>query len=190
MTLRLVSQFLGFAFLLAAQTPPVPVMPAGVAADFDVEYSTVGARVAMDIVRPRIEPSEARPAVILVHGGGFRRGNRQSYLPLAIKLAERGYVAATVSYRLAPRHQFPAPVHDVKAAVRFLRANAARFQIDPDRIGAFGSSAGGHLALFLGLTPDVKELEGAGRIKSFRAVFPVWSTTTGQLILRNPMQRA
>ena len=86
-------------------------------------------------------PSEKRPAVVLVHGGGFRGGARQSYLPVAIKLAERGYVAATVSYRLAPRHQFPAAVEDVKAAVRYLRANADRFGIDPDRIGAMGGSA-------------------------------------------------
>ena len=102
------------------------------------------------------------PAVVLVHGGGFRRGRPASYLPVAIKLAERGYVAATVSYRLAPRHQFPAAVEDVKAAVRFLRANADRFGIDPDRIGAMGGSAGGHLVLFLGLTPNVAEFEGTG----------------------------
>ena len=71
--------------------------------DADVEYSNVGARVAMDIVRPKTASSERRPAVLLVHGGGFRAGNRQSYLPVAIRLAQRGYVAATASYRLAPR---------------------------------------------------------------------------------------
>lgn len=130
--------------------------------DLDIEYSNVGQRVAMDVIRPAATSSEKRPAIVLVHGGGFRRGTRQSYLPMATKLAERGYVAATVSYRLAPRHQFPAPVEDVKAAVRFLRANADRFGIDPDRIGAMGGSAGGHLVLFLGLTPNVAEFEGTG----------------------------
>jgi acetyl esterase/lipase len=137
-------------------------MPDSVLHEPDIEYSNVGARVAMDIVRPRAASFEKRPAVILVHGGGFRRGARQSYLPTAIKLAERGYVAATVSYRLAPRHQFPAAVEDVKASVRYLRANAGRLGIDPGRIGAIGGSAGGHLVLFLGLTPDVRELEGTG----------------------------
>lgn len=86
---------------------------------------------------------------------------------MAARLAARGYVAATVSYRLAPRHQFPAAVEDVKAAVRFLRANAARFGIDPDRIGAMGGSAGGHLVLFLGLTGNVPELEGTGPNREF-----------------------
>jgi acetyl esterase/lipase len=146
--------------MLLSQAPPA--IPGTVIHDADIEYSNVGARVAMDIVRPRAGSSEGRPGVVLIHGGGFRAGTRQSYLPVAIRLAERGFVAAMVSYRLAPRHQFPAAVEDVKAAVRFLRANAARFGLDPDRIGAMGGSAGGHLALFLGLTADVQELEGSG----------------------------
>ena len=159
MSFRLFVPFLCCAWSVFAQAPPP--MPATVVHEADLEYSNVGQRVAMDIVRPRAA-SEKRPAVVLVHGGGFRGGARQSYLPVAIKLAERGYVAATVSYRLAPRHQFPAAVEDVKAAVRYLRANADRFGIDPDRIGAMGGSAGGHLVLFLGLTPNVAEFEGTG----------------------------
>ncbi len=72
----------------------------------------------MDVVRPR-KQSGRLPAVVCIHGGGFRADSRESYLPLCIRLAQRGYVAATVSYRLSPRDQFPAPVHDVKAAVRW-----------------------------------------------------------------------
>ncbi len=140
-------------------------MPADVIHEANIEYSNVGGRVAMDIVRPK-EPG-IRPAVLLIHGGGFRRGNRESYLPMAIKLAQRGYVAATASYRLAPRNQFPAAVHDAKAAVRFLRANAAKYGIDPEHIGALGSSAGGHLVLFLGLTAGVPEFEGSGPNREF-----------------------
>jgi acetyl esterase/lipase len=142
------------ALLLLAQTPavpPIPAMPATVAHGADVAYSNVGQRSAMDIVRPK-NATGPLPAILLVHGGGFRRGHRNSYLPIAIKLAERGYVAATASYRLAPRHQYPAAVEDVKAAVAFLRANAAKYSIDPARIGAMGGSAGGHLVLMLGLT--------------------------------------
>ncbi len=131
------------------------------AAEFkDVEYSNVGQRVAMDIATPAGDGPF--PAVLLVHGGGFRRGTRDSYWPLAQRLAERGYVAATASYRLAPRHQFPAAVEDVKAAVRFLRARAAQYKIDPSRIGAMGASAGGHLVLMLGLTAGIAEFEGTG----------------------------
>lgn len=126
-----------------------------------IVYSTIGGNMKMDVVRPR-SATGPFPAIVCVHGGGFRGGTRQGYLPFAFKLAQKGYVAATVSYRLSPMAQFPAPVHDVKAAVRFLRANARQFQIDPDRIGATGRSAGGHLVLFLGLTGDVEEFEGAG----------------------------
>ncbi len=143
-----------------AQQPRTPAIPDDVVAEMDVEYSRVGERMAMDIVRPRAKGPH--PAVVAIHGGGFRRGSRTSYLPLCIKLAQRGYVAATVSYRFAPRHQFPAPVEDVKAAVRFLRANAAKYDLDPLAIGTTGGSAGGHLALMLGLTGPMRIFEGSG----------------------------
>jgi len=148
------------SFCLIAQPKPVEV-PADVQADLDVEYSRVGERVAMDIFRPK-NATGALPAVLCVHGGGFRAGSRTGYHALAIKLAQRGYVAATASYRLAPRHQFPAAVEDVKAAVRFLRANAKKYGLDPDLIGATGGSAGGHLVLMLGLTGDSKAFDGTG----------------------------
>lgn len=138
-----------------------PPPPAGVFVEADVQYSNVGGRLRMDVVRP-LKGEAPFPAVVCIHGGGFRAGTRQRYVPIAYHLAQQGYVAAVVSYRLSPMAQFPAPVEDVKAAVRFLRANAAQFQIDPDRIGAVGGSAGGHLALMLGLTSDVAEFEGPG----------------------------
>ncbi len=123
-----------------------------------VEYSRVGEKMELEIALPK--GGGPRPAVLAIHGGGFRAGKRDSYLPLIQKLADRGYVAATVDYRLSPRHQFPAAVEDVKAAVRFLRANSAKYGIDPDRIGVVGGSAGGHLALMLGFTPGL--FEGSG----------------------------
>ena len=149
---------------LLSQNTELPSIPNDLIWEPNIEYWATGGRherLEMDVVRPRDIKGPA-PAVVLIHGGGFRAGARQSYLPLCIKLAQRGYVAATVSYRLSPRYQFPAPVHDVKAAVRWLRANARRFGIDPDRMGAVGGSAGGNLALFLGLTGGVAELEGDG----------------------------
>jgi len=146
------------SFALPADTPTIP---ADLIADKEIEYSAVGAPQTMDIVRPR-EASSPLPAVLLVHGGGFRAGTKEGYLPLAITLAKHGYVAATVDYRLAPRFRFPAAVEDVKAAVRFLRANAAKYNIDPKHIGALGGSAGGHLVLMLGLTAGVPEFEGSG----------------------------
>jgi acetyl esterase/lipase len=147
--------------VLFAQAAP-PQVPATVLADRDVEYSAVGGRQTMDILRPREAYATPRPAVLLIHVGGFRNGSKDSYIALAVKLAEHGYVAATANYRLAPRNQFPAAVQDCKAAVRFLRANAAKYNLDATRIGALGGSAGGHLALMLGLTAGVEDFEGSG----------------------------
>ena len=112
---------------------------------------------------PGPRPATGRfPRFVCIHGGGFRAGAAPGDDGLCIRLAEQGYVAATVSYRLAPKYQFPAAIHDVKAAVRWLRANAKKYNIDPDRIGVTGGSAGGHLAQFLGVTADVKQFEGDG----------------------------
>ncbi len=154
-----------FGFVLAsslgAQQTPAPAPPSGVTLQADIEYSRVGGPIAMDVVMPT-EGDGPFPAVVCIHGGGFRAGNRKSWLKVAYLLAQHGYVAASVSYRLSPKHQFPAHVEDVKAAVRFLRANAAKFRIDPNRIGATGGSAGGHLALMLGVTGGVDQFEGSG----------------------------
>src|SRR4051794_25618116 len=124
-----------------------------------------GPALAMDVVRPRA--SGTYPGVVLIHGGGFNGGDPKALLPLAAKLAQAGYVAAAVSYRFTPRFQFPAQLHDVKAAVRFLRSNAERFSLQPDKMCAVGRSAGGTLALFLGLTRGVARLEGWSDYKEF-----------------------
>lgn len=143
--------FLLFAITAAAQTVPDNVL-----FEKDVQYSQ-GNRLAMDIARPKGDGPF--PAIVAIHGGGFVGGERSFHHPTILKLAGRGYVAATVSYRLAPANMFPAAVQDVKAAVRFLRANAAKYAIDPERMAAIGGSAGGHLALMIGLTPGVPEFE-------------------------------
>jgi acetyl esterase/lipase len=104
------------------------------------------------------------PAIICIHGGGFRAGTRDGYDGLCQQLAKHGYVAMTVTYRLSPKYQFPAAVQDCKAAVRWARANAATYKIDMKRIGVMGGSAGGHLALFLGVTTHVPEFEGEGNL--------------------------
>ena len=113
-----------------------------------------------------------RPALIFIHGGGWVLGNRNVHNKEIRQAAERGYVAISISYRLmkidrtkepqtaAPN--FPAQVHDAKAAVRWLRANAAKYQVDPDRIGVVGFSTGAHLALMLGLTDPSEGMEGEG----------------------------
>jgi acetyl esterase/lipase len=137
-------------------------IPDDVVFESAVEYSNPdNQHLQLDIARPKTGDGPF-PAIICIHGGGFRAGNRNGYDGLILKLAQQGYVAMTVSYRLAPKYQFPAAVHDTKAAVRWARANAAKYKIDPTRIGTTGGSAGGHLAQFLGVTADVKEFEGDG----------------------------
>ena len=127
-----------------------------------IVYSTPnGEALALNMARPKPD-SGLRPAILCIHGGGFRAGKRESYDNQCKKLASKGFVAVTITYRLAPKHQFPAAVHDCKAAVRWLRANAAKYNIDPTKIGVTGGSAGGHLAQFLGVTANVPEFEGTG----------------------------
>ncbi|HEV3299461.1 MAG TPA: alpha/beta hydrolase [Planctomycetaceae bacterium] len=139
-----------------------PQVPAGVTWQPNVEYSNPNdEHLQLNLARPSLGDGPF-PAVLCIHGGGFRAGTREGYDALCIKLAERGYVAATVTYRLAPRYKFPAAIHDTKAAVRWLRANAATYKINPERIGVMGGSAGGHLAQFLGVTAHMPRFEGDG----------------------------
>lgn len=145
-----------------AQQPARLAVPENVVFEPNIEYTNPdGQHLQLDLARPRMGEGPF-PAVVCIHGGGFRAGTRQSYDGLCLRLAQQGYVAVAVSYRLAPRYQFPAAIHDVKAAVRWLRANASRYHLDPDRIGVTGGSAGGHLAQFLGVTGDLKRFEGDG----------------------------
>jgi pectinesterase len=103
---------------------------------------------------------QLRPAVLLIHGGGWRSGDRSQHIPMAQRLAEAGYVAVTAEYRLSTEAQYPAAVHDLKAAIRWLRANARQYGIDTNRIATLGFSAGGQLAALLGATGNVPALEG------------------------------
>ena len=129
--------------------------------EYDVVFATRGTRkLRLDFCRPKGDGPF--PVVVCVHGGGWVGGHHHGFRKQIAWLAENGFAAATVEYRLAPKDKFPAQVHDVKAAVRFLRANAARFRIDPKRVGAWGASAGGHLVSMLGLSGPKDGLEGDG----------------------------
>ena len=138
-------------------------LPAGVRADEDITYATAsGIELQLDIYGPADAVRGPFPAVLIVHGGGWDAGSRQMERPLAKHLAARGYVAVPVSYRLGAPGRFPAALHDLKGAVRWLRANAAKYRVDPRRIGTIGGSAGGHLAALLGASNGVASLEGDG----------------------------
>jgi acetyl esterase/lipase len=165
---------LNFAFVLILFTAPVRAadlaVPDGVAFERGIEYANPdNQHLQLDLAQPK-DGAGPYPAILCIHGGGFRAGTRDGYDKLCLSFAQRGYVAATVTYRLAPAYQFPAAVQDCKAAVRWLRANAAKYHIDPARIGVTGGSAGGHLAQFLGVTAGVKEFEGEGNPEQSSAV--------------------
>ena len=113
----------------------------------------------MTLYRPA--DSGQYPVVVLVHGGGWLIGTRWWKSWYGHRLAENGYIAATIDYRMLPRNPFPACLHDCKAAIRWLRLHADEYGIDSERIGVLGDSAGGHLALFLGVTLPSDGLEGA-----------------------------
>jgi acetyl esterase/lipase len=137
--------------------------PEGVEVLRDVEYGRGGGRaLKMHILRPEKAPRTPMPVLVWIHGGGWQAGNKESGLGRLAPYAQRGYFCATVEYRLSGEAPFPAQIEDCKCAIRFLRAKAKQFQLDPDRIGVWGSSAGGHLVALLGTSAYVKELEGKG----------------------------
>jgi acetyl esterase/lipase len=110
----------------------------------------------LDLFLPKDDGKSLRPAVIVIHGGAWRGGDKKDMRILAEPLAQRGYVVAAINYRLAPKWSYPAQLDDCQRAIRWLRKNAKEFRVDPKRFGAAGASAGGHLALLLG-TREVRD---------------------------------
>ncbi len=142
----------------APASAPAAKVPNGVKALRDIEYARVGdKRLLLDLYLP--EKADGRlPVVVWIHGGGWRGGSKNACR--ALYLSGKGYAVASIAYRLTPEATFPAQIHDCKGAIRWLRANAKRYGLDPNRIGVWGSSAGGHLVALLGTSGGVKELEG------------------------------
>ena len=152
---------------LAQQPKPAPAklspeVTAGLEAHPGLVYAHYGQReMQLALWKPKTA-SQPLPAILCIHGGGWYKGERSSMANLAQALAAKGFVSATISYRLSGEAKFPAAIQDCKAAVRFLRANAAKFGIDANAIGVTGLSAGGHLAALLTTSGGVKALEGDG----------------------------
>jgi acetyl esterase/lipase len=142
--------------------------PIKVAAEQVVYQRVEGLDLTLDLYLPQ-DGKPGRPAVVWIHGGGFSGGKPSQFQPQSEHLASFGVVCATVRYRLTGEAAFPACIEDAKAAVRFFRAHAAEYGVDPDRIAVGGGSAGGHLAAMIGLTPGQFEGEGPNRETSSRA---------------------
>lgn len=126
----------------------------------DLAYVTDGhERQKLDLYLP--DDGEKHPLIIWIHGGAFRMGSKEGNEndPVPVQYVARGYAVASLNYRLSQHAIFPAQIQDCKAAVRWLRAHAAQYQLDPNRFGAWGPSAGGHLVAMLGTTGHVTEFE-------------------------------
>src|SRR5579863_4442287 len=142
---------------------------ADVVVEKDIVYGKGGEKeLKLDLARPE-QSSGLLPAVVYIHGGGWQAGNRSAYGHEIEEAAKRGYVAVTVGYRLTDpdkqgkaRNPWPDQIEDVKCAVRWVRANAEKYHIDPNRIGASGGSAGGHLSLMLGVMGGSHDFDGNG----------------------------
>ncbi len=138
-------------------------VPAGVRGEFDIPYAgTNDPRQSLDLYLPEKPASkEPLPVVVWIHGGAWRAGNKHSGLSrLAPLVASGHYAGVSVGYRLTGQASWPAQIYDCKAAIRWIRAHAEKYHLDADKIGVWGSSAGGHLVAMLGTSGGVEQLEG------------------------------
>ena len=149
---------LTISILCLLMTSTFADIPESVTTDRDITYASVVDKDLKLDVYWHPESSEPMPLVVWIHGGARRKGNKER--PRALPILEKGYALASIQYRLTPEAIFPAQIHDCKAAIRWLRKNASRYNIDSNRIGVWGPSAGGHLVALLGTSGDVPELEG------------------------------
>lgn len=126
----------------------------------DVSYANASPSEKLDIYLPN-KGDGPYPVILNIHGGAFRAGKKEEELSNLYEALNRGYAVVTMNYRLSEEVHYPAQINDVKAAIRFLRANASTYQLDPTKIAAWGSSAGGYLAALAGTSSGNKEFEGA-----------------------------
>lgn len=139
----------------------LPHLPQNVSEEKNIVYADIsGKKLHLDIFYPLDSDNKNFPGVVLIHGGGWRSGNRQLVIPMAQKLAANGYIAIAIEYRLSTEALYPAAVYDIKAAIRWMRANASKYKINNNKIAVYGCSAGGHLAALIGTTNGDKKFEG------------------------------
>jgi acetyl esterase/lipase len=136
------------------------MLPEGVKMERDLEYANVdGESLRLDLYLPKKSDTKP-PLLVWIHGGGWTKGSKSGINPIFIRLTAEGYATASIDYRLDGLTSHPKQIHDCKGAIRWLRANSGKYGYDVTRIGVGGGSAGGHLALLVGLSGGVKELEG------------------------------
>jgi pectinesterase len=129
----------------------------------DIVYSSPGKRdLHADVFYPAKKSKKGYSGVLLIFGGGWKSGDKSMSEPMARQLAANGYVAVAIEYRLSPEEQYPAALHDAKAAIRWMRANATKYNLDKSKIAVHGVSAGGQLAALVGTTNAIAKFEGNG----------------------------
>ncbi|GGY66082.1 hypothetical protein GCM10011613_07480 [Cellvibrio zantedeschiae] len=145
-----------YPFITIAST----TSPATVKEIKNITYVQYGNRaMQLDLYLPKPSTKKLTPAIIFVHCGGWKHGYRENFTPMAVRMAEQGYAAATISYRLSPEAQYPAAIYDVKAAVRWLRIHAKKYGVDAQHVAIAGGSAGGQIASLVGVTNDEEKFD-------------------------------
>ena len=125
--------------------------------EYNIIYSSIENRnLHLDLFYP-YTTIESLPIVLLIHGGGWRSGDKSFQRPLAIKIAEQGFLCAAVEYRLSPEAKYPAAVQDIKTAIKWLKCNAKKYSADSTKVALSGCSSGGHLAALCGVTNNVQK---------------------------------
>ncbi len=159
---------------VAADTPIDLPKPANVRIYSDIAYApNAHARQKLDLYLPSPVPGEPMPLIVYIHGGGWKKGSKADGRRFAFRMVAQKYAVACIDYRLSSDEPFPGPLEDCKTAIRWLRTNAARYRIDPYRIGAMGVSAGGYLAVMLGVTRDTQLFELGEGLNQPRSVLAV-----------------
>jgi pectinesterase len=164
-----------------------PVDSSGTRSEQGIVYAVRGDReLRLDLFAPISTGKRRRPAILLIHGGGWMSGDRSMEVPMARRFARHGYVAAAVEYRRSPEARYPAALCDCREAVRWLRRNAEHYAIDPARIAVMGGSSGGHLAALLATAADTLQCGEEGVPAPIRAVVDV----DGPVDLTDPSESA
>jgi len=166
----------------------VPEIPSiGVKESRDLVYCATGGRnLHIDAFIPVAQAKKTKPAVLIIHGGGWRSGNRSQHIPLAQRLAQAGYAAFTVEYRLSTEALYPAAIQNVKTALRWIHANAKKFNINPDKIAVLGFSAGGQLAALAGATSANPIFDAGDCAKSYPSTVQAVVDIDGLLAFNHP----
>lgn len=173
----------------ALSQAPRPPLPEGARAERDLAYVADGhPRQKLDLYLPP-NPQGPLPVILWVHGGGWQSGSKENCLPLRQGYLERGYALASLGYRLSGDAVFPAQIEDCKAAIRWLRAHAVQYGLDPARFAVWGSSAGGHLAALLGTSGDVASFDTGAHLDAssrVQAVCDFYGPTDFEAFVRTP----